>query len=424
MTKNDKYLYLLFCCLFGLFSTIGMAEEDKERYLRLQIGNPELKGEIFSIAADNLVDLSQGHEVVFSQMIDDMMTSRFVYVGETHDSLAMHDIQLRIIQALYERDKNLAVGMEMIPVTFQHVLNKWSLGTITEEELIQELLWYETWNFNFGYYEKIFAFVRDQGIPMYGLNIPRDLVTKIRLQGWDALDKEEKKIVPQPDLSHDEHRTLIRTIFESSDLPHQMKGPGLDSMFEGLYRAQSAWDESMAFYVSLAAEKEGRRMVILAGSGHLLYNLGVNRRVHMDNGLPFKTVICLEVSEDRGFTEVTRSLADYIWGLRKEEKSVFPSIGLAFKIVDGLANIVVERDPIDGVAKGADFSKGDIVLSVGGKTFTDINELRIYLAQFRWNDEVTFRLLRKAEELEVPLKFLPQEKNDNQKQEDECDQEL
>jgi len=103
---------------------------------------------------------------------------------------------------------------------------------------------------------------------------------------------------------------------------------------------------------------------------------------------------------------------------------VFPSIGLAFKKFDSFENLVIVRDPIDGVAKGADFAKGDIVLSVDGKKFTEINDLRIYLAKFQWKDEVTFRLLREAKELEVVLKFLPQDNKNNstEKEEVTCSQ--
>ena len=69
----------------------------------------------------------------------------------------MHDIQLEVIQALHEQDKNLSIGLEMFTVNGQEVLNKWSLGLLTEDEFIQEAEWYVTWNFNFGYYRNIFT---------------------------------------------------------------------------------------------------------------------------------------------------------------------------------------------------------------------------------------------------------------------------
>jgi uncharacterized iron-regulated protein len=408
VTRRSKIFGIVFALLFAIFAATGTANEEKDRYLRLNIGNPELKDKTLSVSPDRLYSLSDGLELEFSRMIENMMSSRFIYVGESHSSLPMHDIQLKIIQALYEKDERLSIGLEMIPVTLQHVLNKWSLGILTEEEFIQDVLWYETWNFNFKFYEKIFTFAKLNKIPVYGLNVPKKLITEIRKKDWDALTESEKTLMPQPDVSHEEHRTLIRTIFESTDLPHQMKGPGLDMMFEGLYRAQSAWDESMAFYASRASKQSGRRIVVLAGSGHVLYNLGINRRAYEINGDSYKTVLCLEIPENKGTLGVSRSIADYVWGLPEESHAAFPSIGLAFKKFDGLKNLVIERKPIDGVSKGGNFAKGDVVLSVDGKTFFEINELRIFLASFRWNDEVKFRLLREAKEIEVVLKFLPQ----------------
>jgi S1-C subfamily serine protease len=84
---------------------------------------------------------------------------------------------------------------------------------------------------------------------------------------------------------------------------------------------------------------------------------------------------------------------------------------LRFKKFDRLDNLVIESKPIDGVSKNANFEKGDVVLSVDGKGYSDINELRVYLAGFSWDDEVKFCLLRNAQQLEVLLKFQPPEKN-------------
>ena len=102
-----------------------------------------------------------------------------------------------------------------------------------------------------------------------------------------------------------------------------------------------------------------------------------------------------------------RSLPDYVWGINEEKMPIFPSIGLRFKKFDRLDNLVIESKPIDGVSKNANFKKGDVVLSVEGKSFSEINELRIYLAEFNWDDEVIFCLLRKTQQMEVLLKFKP-----------------
>ncbi len=393
-------------------SFYGMDEEDK--VLTLKLGNKRLKDKTMDVSSGKIYSAREGKPIPFSKMIMEMKDCDFVYVGETHNSLPMHDIQLKIIQALYEQDRNLSVGLEMFPGGYQEALNKWSMGILSKEEFIHESQWYVNWNFNFGFYEGIFKLTKDNKIPLYALNAPRKLITDIRMKGWDALSEGEKDIVPNPDLTHEEHRTLIRTIFGSTELPHQMKGKGMEMVFEGLYRAQSAWDEVMAFNAVRVREREDKRVVVLAGSGHLLYNLGINMRAYERSREPFKTVVCIEIPENGGSVPVSRTLADYVWGIPEEKRPVYPSVGLRLKKFEGLENLVIQSKPFNGVALNAGFEIGDIVISVDGKTYFDINELRIYLSQFKWNAEVKFQLLRDASQVEIVLAFTPPEKEEEQ----------
>ncbi|MCJ7582396.1 MAG: ChaN family lipoprotein [Candidatus Aminicenantes bacterium] len=387
------------------FSMTAYSQEEEDKVLLLNIGNKNLRDKVMAISPDNIFSAKEGKAVSFTKMITEMKDSRFVYVGESHNSMPMHDVQLEVVQALHQQDKNLSIGLEMFPVTGQEVLNKWSLGLLTEDEFIQEAEWYVTWNFNFNYYRKIFLYAKENKIPIYALNAPRTMISAVRMKGWEALSDEQKLIIPKPDLSIEDHRKLIQTIFGGTELPHQMQGSDMEMMFEGLYRAQSAWDEVMAYNAVESAKKDGRRMAILAGSGHLLYNLGINYRAFERTGVPFKTVVCLEVPNESDSVQVSRTYADYIWGLKAEEKPVYPSVGLSFKVFDGIENLVIESDPIGGVSLGQDIKKGDVVLDVDGKAYTNINTLRTYLSRFTWGDEVKFRLLREAAEVEVTLKI-------------------
>jgi len=398
--------------IFLLTFSILYGQEEEDKILLLKIGDKKLKDKTMDVSAGKIYSARVGSQILFQEMIKEIKESEFVYVGETHNSLPMHDIQSKIIQALYGQDRNLSIGLEMFPVSFQEALNKWSMAILSQEEFIQESRWYVNWNFNFGFYEKIFELAKNNKIPLYGLNAPRAIISKIRMKGWDKLSEDEKKVVPNPDISHEEHRILIRTIFEATEIPHQMKGGGLDMVFDGLYRAQSAWDEVMALNAVRSREREGRKMVVLAGSGHLIYNLGINRRAYEKSRLPFKTVICVVIPEGKKSIKVARSLADYVWGIPEEKIPAFPSVGLRFKKFDRLDNLVIESKPIDGVSKNANFEKGDVILSVDGMSFSDINELRIYLAGFKWDDEVKFCLLRDAQQIEVLLKFKLSEKNE------------
>lgn len=407
---------IVFICIFSLFLFSG---EEEGKILVLKIGPPELKDMTTEVFPGKIYSLKSGNEITFDQMIEEMAPTRIVYVGESHNSLPMHMIQAKIIQALVEQGHDVAVGMEMFTPDSQEPLNKWSLGILSQKEFIQQAEWYINWNFNFGFYAEIFDAAKFYGLPIYGLNAPRKIISKIRMQGWKALSQEEKSLVPEPDLAHQEHRQLIRTIFESMEMPHQMKGEGLDVVFEGLYRAQSAWDEVMAFNLLESLKKGKEKIVALAGSGHLLYNLGINRRTFAKSQLPFQTVVCVEVPEDKGSVDVSRSFSDYVVGLKEEDRPAFPSIGLKFKKFSDLDNPVIERDPLDGVALDSGFEKGDVVLAVDGEKYTDINVLRTYLARFSWGDEVKFSLLRSAQEKEIVLLFeQPEEGKKDEKDKD------
>lgn len=383
-----------------------MAGEEENKTLLLKLGTPGLKNKTMDISPEKIYSTQLGHSITFDEMIKTMEASRFIYVGETHNSLPMHRIQARIISALFEQDRNISIGLEMLNVELQESANKWTLGILTEEEFIRASRWYVNWNYNFGFYREIFNLAKNRHIPIHLLNVPRDIISKIRMRGWDALSENEKNMIPKPDLSLTEHRTLIRAIFEEMDMHPAMKtGPGFDKIFEGFYRAQAAWDEVMAANALQSSRHHDSRMVVLAGSGHLLYNLGINRRAFEHSQWPFTTVICVVIPEDRDSVRVSRGLADFIWGLRAEEIPAFPSVGLRFKKFPGLDNPVIEREPIDGVAKAAGFAQGDVILGVNSQKFTDINELNKYLAQFNWGDEVLFSILRQAQKKIIRMKF-------------------
>ncbi|TEU06535.1 MAG: hypothetical protein E3J22_03575, partial [Candidatus Aminicenantes bacterium] len=136
--------------LFFMASFLSGSDEE-DITLTLKLGNKKLRDKTMDVSPGKIYSAREGKAIPFSRMIKEMQESDFVYIGETHNSLPMHDIQLKIIQALHEQERNLAVGLEMFPVSHQEALNKWNMGILSQEEFIQESQWYVTWNFNFGF---------------------------------------------------------------------------------------------------------------------------------------------------------------------------------------------------------------------------------------------------------------------------------
>ena len=262
-----------FLCLTLVLPLLARGQDEEDKTLRLPIGDARLKDRTMNVAAGEILAARTGKPAAFSRMIKELAGYRFVYVGESHDSLAMHDIQLQVIQALHAKSPDIAVGLEMLPLETQPVLDRWSQGLLSRDEFLRESRWYVHWSMNFGYYEKIFEFAKANRIPLYALNAPREVIAKVRAGGRDSLTEAEKEVVPPLDLGLEDHRALMRAIFGESDIPHEMKGgeAAFDKMFEGLYRAQVAWDEVMAANAIRGAEASKLRLVVLAGSGHMIW---------------------------------------------------------------------------------------------------------------------------------------------------------
>lgn len=404
---KNKYLTVSLVLFLLVLSSITYPQEAGDKSLTLPLGPREYRGKFLLVEAGKLYSASKGRPIQFERMVREIKRARFIYVGETHDDLDMHEMQFRVIQALYQQDPNLAIGLEQVTVDLQPVLDRWVAGELDEENFLREIKWYVTWSFNYGYYRKIFEFAREKKLPIFALNAPRSIISKIRMRSYGALTEEEKKIVPPLDLTHDEHRLLIHTIFEAEEIPPQMKGANIEAMFEGLYRAQVAWDETMGTNAVRAAEATGRRVVVLAGSGHMLYNLGLNYRAWLKSRQPFATIIGLQVPENSS-VKVSRGLANYLYGVKEKPYPAFPAFSLNLKKVEGLANLVVAANPAEGLAREAGFQKGDVILTVEGQSVSDINEFRLLMAKHNWGDEVQARVLRNGEELVLNIKFDPE----------------
>ncbi|HEX9902241.1 MAG TPA: ChaN family lipoprotein [Acidobacteriota bacterium] len=122
--------------------------QDEDPTLRLAIGDARYKDKMLDIQPGQIVSAALGRPVSWESMAEDLGRVKFIYIGEAHNSQPNHDLQFRILQALSRKDANLTLGLEMFPVARQEVLNKWSLGLLTEEEFLREARWYVVWNYH------------------------------------------------------------------------------------------------------------------------------------------------------------------------------------------------------------------------------------------------------------------------------------
>ncbi len=207
-----------------------------------------------------LHDLTSEAQVSGDQALEKMKAVRMILVGEHHTDPAHHAAQLRLIRALHESGRDIAIGLEMFRHDRDPILKQWVQGELTEADL--KAVYFEDWNFPWDLYRPIFDYARQNRIPMLGLNVPRDITRQVARQGFDSLSSEQKEILGHVtcDITPAYRDFVARA--------HGMHGHG-EMTFDSFCEAQMVWDTAMAVHaVRFLEQNPGHTLIILAGSGH------------------------------------------------------------------------------------------------------------------------------------------------------------
>ena len=210
-----------------------------------------------------VIRLSDGTAISFSEMIGELRGIDFIFVGELHDDMTSHELQLQVIKALHTGEIPLTVGFEMFQAGSQPELDRWLAGDMGTEEFAR--LYYRNWGLPWPYYRDIFLYLQKEKIPMLGLNIPPTISQKVAARGVASLNEEELAELP-PGLSCDvspRYREYIRQVFSAH------AGDEGES-FQNFCEAQVLWDKTMAWH--LVQNRKGQRAstVVLCGMIHAL----------------------------------------------------------------------------------------------------------------------------------------------------------
>nr|HID58037.1 hypothetical protein [Desulfobacterales bacterium] len=268
------------------------------RHMRIRIEGMER-----GFAPGTIVRTKDCQAITFEELLEDLKTVQIVYVGERHANQAHHEIQLKLIQALFEIDPNLMVGMEMFDRSYQAHLDEWSSGSLDEKGFLRKVAWNKNWNFDIRLYRPIINFVRDKHIKLVALNVPHQIIRKIVKVGLEGLSsKELNQVAKEIYLSDKAHINYVRKFFKYHT--------GRIKDFSLFYEAQCVWDDSMA--ETIVRFLGSSRMVVLAGRGHVDHKFGIPDRVSRRLSLPYRTIIPVDEGET-----VLQSQADYIWTTRR-----------------------------------------------------------------------------------------------------------
>ncbi len=214
--------------------------------------------------------------LTFGELIDRLVETEAVCIGETHDLEPCHRAQLEIIKALYARDERLGVGMEMFQRPFQGALDRYLHGETGEEDFLQATEYRQRWGFEWLLYRPIVEFCRRNNVPVAALNVPAELTRRLSRAGYAALTAEEKAQLGDLDFHYKPHRDYW---YERLAKMHGKSNPTEEEK-ERSYGVMATWDDYMAASAAEFLQTRGlRRLVVLAGSGHVDRGFGIPERV-------------------------------------------------------------------------------------------------------------------------------------------------
>jgi uncharacterized iron-regulated protein len=368
--------------------------------MNLPFGDPARRDRTPPLVLDAITATASGELLTPQELAARLAPVSLVFVGESHTSVDVHQAQRRLIEALVGAGRKVMVGLEMFPYTDQAALDRWVQSDESEADFVRDSRWYKTWGYDFRYYRDIFRLARAHRLPMAGVNIPREVITAVRKKGFDKLSADEARHVPvKVDTDSDEHRRLFGAMIGADSHGADGHGgmPGMD--FQGMFRAQCTWDAVMAHFAlaALEAHPDPRAvMVVLLGSGHVAFGLGVTRQARALTSRGMATVIPMPVLDEDGKPARPRaSYADYLWGLPPEPAvGPYPSLGVALAERKDAPHPVVTSVSPGSPAAAAGLLAEDRIVSIDGTDVPDKETFSSLLAGKEWGDGVALVIER------------------------------
>ena len=318
-----------------------------------------------------------------AQIIEQIDSARVVLVGETHTRYDHHLIQLEILKQLYQKSPGLALGVEWFQQPYQEHLDAYVAGDITEQQLLHLTEYFERWRYDYRLYRPIIQYARENTIPIIALNASKELTSALSKSGFDDLPEDLEAQLPDSyDWSDKAYEKRLRSVFESH--------PDYPGEFEDFLRGQLTWDESMAERAAeYLDENPDRRMLILAGSGHIAHGSGIPNRIKRRIDLKQFSIL---ISED--FMTVSKDIADYL--VLSTEKSLEP-VGLIGALLESEGQLVVIKGfTHNSAAKDAGVEKGAVIIGVNDETVQSFTDFKLAILDKKRGDNIELHYLENA----------------------------
>ncbi len=358
---------------------------------------------------DEIRHLPTGLAVSLEGAMEMISGATLVCVGETHDNIHAHRVELVIIRELSRRfPGRVAIGMEMFRDPQQEVLDRWTRGELSELEFLKALKWYDNWGFDFGYYRDILAFAKENRIDVVALNPSRELQQEVSRGGLDNVSAGRREMLPDIGPADPYQRASMKAVY-GSHLPSE-------GMFESFFQVQMLWEETMAERVVdylKSPRGAGKKMVTITGGWHVRYGFGLPKKVVRRMPVPYAIVLPTEIEipeekrdqiMDVDLPPIPLLPGDFAWYVPyegREGKRVRMGVLLSEQEGRVVVRSVVEGSP----AAKAGLRPGDVFVSFDGQPVEDMTDVFYRVGTKEEGDNASLVLDRDGVETAAAVTF-------------------
>jgi uncharacterized iron-regulated protein len=349
-----------------------------------------------AIEEGQILHLASRSTVTQEESFAELARQRVVLVGESHDDPGHHLVQLQIIKALKSRNNRLAIGLEMFPSHLQPQLDRWVAAEMDENTFLDAVEWYSTWGFAAELYMPILRFARDKQIPLVAMNIDRDIVHQVRMQGVDGVAETTRRQLPTMAPASVAYRARLQKVFDSHPMMSRMGN------FDRFVEAQLVWDGVMAVRIfDWLRENPDGLLVGLAGSGHIIHGHGIPHQLRSLEVRNIATVLPWTTGDEM----LEPQSADYVWGVAKPELGP-PPVRFGIFLEDKGAVVHIIKVVDDSLAAKAGLLAEDQIIQLNGQTISSRHMLVRLTRSLDWGDMATLTIVRAGEEKSFAIELV------------------